>query len=74
MEEQSAVLGFPNEVTIAMHGNHQTMCRFRSIEEMRYRPVWTNIQNMAGSAAKNSPSTCHQVRVIADMRFRAYIY
>ncbi|KAI3391627.1 hypothetical protein diail_7028 [Diaporthe ilicicola] len=51
VEEDSAVLGFPDEVSIGITGNHRTMCRFDSIDEQRYRCVWTNIQNLAGSAS-----------------------
>ncbi|KAG6361575.1 hypothetical protein INS49_009802 [Diaporthe citri] len=51
VDEDSAVLGFPDEVTIGITGNHRTMCRFDSIDEQRYRCVWTNIQNLAGSAS-----------------------
>jgi protein SERAC1 len=56
VEEDSAVLGFPDEVTIGIKGNHRTMCRFDSIDEQRYRCVWTNIQNLAGSASNPSTS------------------
>ncbi|POS74959.1 ankyrin repeat protein [Diaporthe helianthi] len=51
VDEDSAVLGFPDEVTIGIKGTHRTMCRFESIDEQRYRCVWTNIQNLAGSAS-----------------------
>lgn len=51
VDEDSAVLGFPDEVSIGITGNHRTMCRFESIDEQRYRCVWTNIQNLAGSAS-----------------------
>lgn len=54
VEEDSAVLGFPDEVSIGLSGNHRTMCRFDSINEQRYRCVWTNIQNWAGSASNPS--------------------
>lgn len=57
VDEDSAVLGFPDEVTIGITGNHRTMCRFDSIDEQRYRCVWTNIQNLAGSASNPSRST-----------------
>jgi hypothetical protein len=50
VEEGSAILGFSDEVTIPINGNHQTMCRFETIDEQRYRCVWTNLQNIAGSA------------------------
>lgn len=56
VDEDSAVLGFPDEVSIGITGNHRTMCRFDSIDEQRYRCVWTNIQNLAGSASKPSKS------------------
>lgn len=56
VDEDSAVLGFPDEVTIGITGNHRTMCRFDSIDEQRYRCVWTNIQNLAGSASNPSRS------------------
>ncbi|KKY33581.1 putative nacht-ank domain protein transcript variant [Diaporthe ampelina] len=51
VDDDSAVLGFPDEVSIGITGNHRTMCRFNSINEQRYRCVWTNIQNLAGSAS-----------------------
>jgi hypothetical protein len=54
VEEDSAVLGFPNEVAIAMKGNHKTICRFGAVHDPRYRIVWTNLQSMSGSAAHES--------------------
>lgn len=56
VDEDSAVLGFPDEVSIGIPGNHRSMCRFDSINEQRYRCVWTNIQNLAGSASNPSRS------------------
>ncbi|KAI8623314.1 hypothetical protein F5Y19DRAFT_459002 [Xylariaceae sp. FL1651] len=53
VEEDSAVLGFPNEVVIPIKGDHRSICRFESIDEPRYRCVWTNLQNIAGSVASN---------------------
>ncbi|KAH8649154.1 hypothetical protein BX600DRAFT_110749 [Xylariales sp. PMI_506] len=51
VDEESAILGFPNEVTIALKGDHRSICRFEAIDEPRYRCVWTNLQNMSGRAA-----------------------
>ncbi|RYP60968.1 hypothetical protein DL771_010297 [Monosporascus sp. 5C6A] len=31
VDEESAILGFPNEVTIPIHGNHRSMCRIGGI-------------------------------------------
>jgi hypothetical protein len=51
VEEESAVLGFPDEVAIPIKGDHRTICRFEAHDEQKYRKVWTNLQNMAGSAS-----------------------
>lgn len=48
VEEDSATLDWPNETAIPVEGDHRSICQFSSMEENRYRCVWTNLQKLAG--------------------------
>jgi hypothetical protein len=50
VDADSATLGWPDEVRIPIDGNHRTMCRFADIDELRFKPVWTSIRQMASQA------------------------
>ncbi|KAI9773876.1 MAG: hypothetical protein M1840_006102 [Geoglossum simile] len=69
VDEESAILGLPNEVPIAMNGNHKTICRF-SENGQRYRKVWTNLEDMAVNAITQTLSkeerSYHQTLYTSD--------
>jgi hypothetical protein len=39
VDEDSAVLGLPNELVIPVSADHRSMCRFSTAESQKYRPV-----------------------------------
>ena len=48
MDEDSACLGLPTELSVALAGsNHKTICRFSSPDSQRYEPVWKAIKDLA---------------------------
>ncbi|KAK8130582.1 hypothetical protein PG999_002962 [Apiospora kogelbergensis] len=56
VEEDSAVMGLPNEVPIPIEANHRSMCRFSTNSSEQYRMISDCIKEMAEDALGSSPS------------------
>jgi hypothetical protein len=61
VDKDSAILNLPNEVSSPIQANHRTMCKFSSIDDQRYRPVWKAIKHLVDKSkadAVSSLSSC----------------
>ena len=47
MDKDSARLGLPNEIVSGVQAaNHETICKFKNKDDVKYRPVWKTIQGL----------------------------
>ncbi|KAK0640557.1 hypothetical protein B0T16DRAFT_438603 [Cercophora newfieldiana] len=56
VDRDSVVLGVAGEITIAVEGDHRSMCRFSNLEEKRFLPVAMRLQKMASASLSQSTS------------------
>lgn len=61
VDEDSATLGFPNEITIGLDADHRSMCRFDREDSQAFAAVWRPIRDMVNSFRTKllADSKCH---------------
>jgi hypothetical protein len=54
VDEESATLGLPNEITIGLNADHRSMCRFALEDSQTFSAVWRPIREMVNLIRKQS--------------------
>ncbi|KAH0559684.1 hypothetical protein GP486_003804 [Trichoglossum hirsutum] len=57
VDRDSAILNLPNEKAIPIQANHKTICKFPSVDDQKYKPVWKAIKNLADELTETDPGS-----------------
>lgn len=61
VDEQSATLNLSNEVSIGIHANHITICKFDRKNDQQYMQIWSAVKELARYAQASTKETMSTV-------------